>query len=404
MTGEIKKPSRKRLPRNVWVVTLTSFLMDISSEMVINLIPLFLANVLGVRTAIVGLIEGVAETTASLLKMYSGWLSDKLARRKVLAVIGYGFSALVKPLLFFASSWTWVLGVRFGDRVGKGIRTAPRDALVAASVDEKQRGLAFGLHRAGDTAGAMLGLIIAAIVIWATQAGSTSLSRETFQTIVLVSIIPAVLAVLVIALGAREVVVKADSADSSLSLSGMDKRFKFFLFSVVFFSLGNSSDAFIVLRGQERGLSVLQVMGMLITFAAVYSLLSGPFGALSDRVGRRRLILLGWSAYALIYLCLALSKTGWQVWVLYAVYGIYYAATEGTAKALVADLVPREKRGTAYGLFNGAIGLTALPASLIAGILWQGVGSWMGFGSHAPFYFGALMALLGGVIFWKGVR
>lgn len=401
--GSMKSPKRY-LPRNVWVVTITSFLTDISSEMVINLIPLFLANVLGVRTAIIGLIEGSAETTASLLKVYSGWLSDKVGRRKSLAVLGYGFSTLVKPLLYFANSWGWVLGVRFGDRVGKGIRTAPRDALVAASVDEENRGFAFGLHRAGDTAGAMIGFIIAATVIWATQEGAAALSRETFQKIVLISIFPAFLAVLVLAFGAREVKVKRKEEHSKISLVEMDQRFKLFLLSMVVFNLGNSSDAFIILRGQERGLSVLQVMGMLITFSAIYSLLSSPMGALSDRVGRRRLILFGWGFYALVYLGLALSQTGWQVWSLFALYGVYYAATEGIAKALVADLVSEEKRGTAYGLLNGAIGLTALPASLIAGLLWQGAGSWLGFGPYAPFYFGAFLALVAGLIFWRGVR
>ena len=411
--GQSKRPSSRsrtmkkifgKLPRNVWALTVTSFFTDISSEMIINLIPLFLANVLGVRTSVIGLIEGVAETTASLLKIISGWLSDKLGVRKGLAVFGYGFSTFVKPLLYFANNWGWVLGVRFGDRVGKGIRTAPRDALVAASIDEEQRGLAFGLHRAGDTAGAMIGLIVAAGVVWATQAGAAALTRETFQVIVLISIVPAVLAVLVLAFGAREVYIEQSSGKSQLDLTGMDSRFKLFLFSIVLFSLGNSSDAFIILRGQERGLTVLQIMGMLITFTAVYSMLSGPLGALSDRVGRRKLILFGWAGYALIYLGFALSKTGWQVWSLFGLYGGYYAATEGTAKALVADLVPQQKHGTAYGFFNGAIGLTTLPASLIAGLLWQGLGDWLGFGPQAPFYFGAAMAFIAGLVFLRWVR
>ena len=393
----------KQLPRNVWVVTITSFLTDISSEMIINLIPLFLSNVLGVRTAVIGLIEGVAESTASLMKVYSGWLSDRLMKRKALAVIGYGLSTLVKPLLYFASSWSWVLGVRFGDRLGKGIRTAPRDAMVADSVDEKQRGFAFGLHRAGDTAGAMLGLMIAAWVIWSTQAAVETLTRQTFQTIVLLSIIPALLAVFILAFGSREIETDKVSTSPKLSLSGMDKRFKFFLISFMLFNLGNSSDAFIILRGQERGLTVLQVMMMLITFNAVYSLLSSPLGALSDRIGRRNLILYGWGLYAVVYLGLALSQKGWQVWGLFALYGVYYAATEGTAKAMVADLVPKEKRGTAYGLMNGVIGLTVFPASLIAGLLWQGAGNWMGFGPAAPFYFGAGSAVIAGFIFWKWV-
>jgi len=297
-----------------------------------------------------------------------------------------------------------VLGARFADRLGKGIRTSPRDALVAGSIDEKQRGLAFGLHRAGDTAGAFLGLLVAAIIILATQSGTAELSRSTFQIIVLVSIIPAVLAVLVLSLGAREVTSGNGVRAPILSLKGMDKRFKLFLFVVILFTLGNSSDAFIILRGQERGLSLLQVMGMLMTFNLIYASLSGPLGALSDKIGRRKLIIGGWLAYGLVYLGFALSQTGWHIWALFGLYGIYYAAVEGTAKALIADLVPADKRGTAYGLYNAAVGLTAFPASLIAGLLWQGAFGWAGLGAAAPFFFGAGLALLAGVLFWRLVR
>jgi MFS family permease len=397
--------SLRRLHPNIWVVTATSFLTDISSEMIVYLIPLFLSNVLGVRTAVIGLIDGIAETTASLLKIYSGALSDKLGKRKGLAVLGYGLSTVAKPFLYFASTWGWVLGVRFADRTGKGIRTAPRDALVAASTEEKSRGLAFGLHRAGDTAGAFLGIGIAALIIWLTQTDALLLSVETFRMAVLVSIVPAALAVIVLALGAKEVAVAGRGAGvTRLNLRGMDSRFKSFLLVMVIFTLGNSSDSFIVLRAQERGLSVLQTMFMLMTFTAIYTLLSGPLGALSDRIGRRRLIIGGWLAYGLVYLGFAFSQAGWHIWTLFGFYGIYYAATEGTAKALVADLVPDAQRGTAYGLFNAAIGLTALPASVIAGLLWQGLGAWTGFGASAPFFFGAAMALLAGMLFWRLVK
>lgn len=392
------------LPRNVWVLSATSFLTDISTEMLTNLLPLFLANVLGVRTSIIGLIDGVAETTASLLKLYSGALSDKLGSRKWLAVAGYGLSSLAKPLLYFASSWGWVLGVRFADRMGKGIRTAPRDALLAGSVNEEQRGLAFGLHRAGDTAGAFTGLAIAALVIFLTQSGAAQLTRATFQTIVLLSIIPAVLAVLVLALFAHEVTTKPPSGLPVFSLKGLDSHFQHFLLASILFTLGNSSDSFIILRGQERGLSMLQVMGMLLTFNAVYTLLAGPFGALSDRIGRRTLILGGWLAYGLVYLGFALAQSGAQIWLFFGLYGVYYAATEGASKAFVADLVPPERRGTAYGLYNAAIALTALPASLIAGMLWQGIGAWNGFGASAPFVFGAALALAASMLFAFGVR
>jgi MFS family permease len=395
----------RRLPRNVWVMSATSLLNDISSEMLLKLIPFFLANILGVRTTVIGLIEGIAETTASLLQIVFGALSDKFRKRKPFAVTGYALSAFTKPLLYFVSAWGWVFAVRVADRVGKGVRTAARDALIADSIEDTQRGLAFGLHRASDTLGAFIGLSIAAFIIWQTQAQELLLSLDTFKLIVLISIIPGVLGVLVLALGAVEVVETEKSVDiKRLSLQEMDPRFRYFLFVLVLFTLGNSSDAFILLRGQERGLSLLQVMGMSLTFNAVYVLCAGPLGAWSDQVGRRRLILIGWLAYGLVYLGFAFSQSGGQVWALFALYGLYYAATEGAAKALVADLVPPAQRGTAYGFFNAAIGITVFPASLIAGLLWQGVGAWTGLGPSAPFLFGAFMALLAGVLFSRLVK
>lgn len=400
-----KDNSVRRLPRNVWIVTITSLLTDISSEMLTNLIPFFLTNDLGVRTALVGLIDGVAEMTASLTKIISGAWSDKLGKRKWLTVAGYALSTISKPFLYFANAWGWVLGVRFLDRIGKGIRTAPRDALIADSIDPRQRGLAFGLHRAGDTLGAFIGIGIAALIIWRTQAQSLTLIPATFKTIVLVSIVPAVLAVLILAFGAVEVAGKSKGvAKNCFTLQGIDSRFKYFLLVLILFTLGNSSDAFILLRGQERGLSLLQVMGMTLTFNAVYAALSGPLGAWSDKVGRSRLILGGWLAYGLVYLGFAFSKNGWQIWALFALYGLYYAATEGAAKAFIADLVPDTQRGTAYGLYNAAVGITVLPASLIAGLLWQGAGTWSGFGASAPFLFGAVMALLAGMLFLRFVK
>jgi MFS family permease len=390
----------RALSRNVWVVTVTSFLTDVSSEMIFNLVPLFLANVLNTGTAVIGLIDGVAETTASLMKIYSGAVSDKLGKRKWITVFGYGLSTLAKPFLFFANTWHWVLGVRFTDRMGKGIRTSPRDALLAGSINEKQRGLAFGLHRAGDTAGAFFGLLIATLVIWWTQTGESHLLESTFKTIVLISVIPAALAVLVLAVGARDITSEGKQGVPELILSGMGPQFKSFLLVLVLFTLGNSSDSFIILLGQQRGLNLLQIMGMLMTFNLIYASLAGPLGALSDKVGRRTLILGGWMAYGLVYLGFAFSRTGWQIWALFGLYGIYYAATEGAARAFVADLVPNERRGTAYGLYNATVGLAALPASVIAGTLWQGAFGWGGFGPAAPFLFGAGLAILAGVLFW----
>ncbi len=381
----------KSLPRNVWAATLTSFFTDISSEMLIHLLPLFLAQVLGAKTAAIGLIEGLAETTSSLLKIFSGWISDRLHARKWPAVIGYGLSALSKPFFLIVRSWPAVLLVRVVDRIGKGIRTAPRDALIADAIDPAHRGLAFGLHRAGDTAGALIGTLGAALILTLSHQGAT-LTAAAFQRVVLWSLLPALLGVLVLAFGAREVPVTTRGPAPRLTLAGFDWRFKAFLLTVVLFTLGNSSDAFLILRAQERGLSTVAILLMVAGFNLIYTLTSGPAGALSDRIGRRRLLIGGWFVYALIYGGFALARTGLHIALLYAFYGLYYAVTEGTAKALVADLVPAERRGTAYGVYNAAIGLAALPASFIAGLLWQTIAP------SAPFLFGASLALLAALL------
>lgn len=392
----------RRLHPNIWVLSAASFLTDVSSDMLINVIPLFLLNVLGVGTAAIGLIEGIAETTASLTKIFSGTLSDRLGRRKGLTVSGYLLSTMAKPFLFIANSWSAVLGVRFVDRLGKGIRTAPRDALLAESSSSDQRGLAFGLHRAADSAGAFIGLGVATVIVWLSQSGQAELTRATFQKLVIASVIPAALAVVILVIGVREVYVhkprQSDFRGGWVKWKGLGRSYGIFLFVVAVFTLGNSSDAFIILRGQSLGLTVLQVMVMLLTFNLVYTVFSSPAGALSDRIGRKRLLLAGWAAYVLVYLGLAQAKSGWQIWLLFILYGLYYALTEGIARALVADLVPHELRGTAYGMYYAVVGLLALPASLIAGILWQGIGDWAGLGGAAPFYFGALLALLASIL------
>ncbi len=403
MTTEPKpKLTIRDLPRNVWAVSLTSFFMDVSSEMVVNILPLFLANVLGIKTNLIGVIEGVAEATASLLKLFSGWLSDKLRARKWLAVLGYGLSALSKPFFYIAASWEAIAGVRWVDRVGKGLRTAPRDALVADSIAPEQRGFAFGFHRAADTLGAMFGILIAILIVWLAQSNSVLLGEGTFRTIVLVSIIPAILAVVSLMLIAKEVPITSQRAAPKFAFKALGKPYMIFIAIVGVFTLGNSSDAFLVLRAQERGLDVLGVLGVLATFNLVYALVSTPAGRLSDRIGRRKVIVAGWLIYAVIYLGFAVAQAAWQIWALYAIYGAFYGLAYSTANALIADLVPSELRGTAYGTYNAVIGLLAFPASVIAGILWQGVGAWTGFGPSAPFVFGGVMALIaaGLMAFW----
>jgi MFS family permease len=388
----------KTMPRNVWAVSLTSFFMDISTEMVINILPLFLSNVLGVRTVVIGAIEGAAEATASILKVFSGWLSDKLRARKWLAVVGYGLSAISKPFFYIANSAGMIAGVRVADRIGKGVRTAPRDALVADSVDPKQRGLAFGFQRAADTAGAMLGLLIALGVVWFAQQQLGKMERSTFQLVVLISIIPAILAVVALAIGAKEVTISGQRRLPRFAFKSLGKPFMIFMIIVGIFDLGNSSDAFLVLRAQERGVSVLGILGMLVVFNLIYTLVSLPAGSLSDKVGRQRVILGGWFVYALIYLGFAMVKSTAGVWVLYVLYGVYYGLAFGTTKALVADLVPDALRGTAYGTYNAVLGLLDFPASLIAGLLWQGAGTWKGFGPSAPFWWGGGLALLASIL------
>lgn len=388
----------KELPRNVWAVSFTSFFMDISSEMVLNILPLFLQNVLGVQTAIIGVIEGVAEATASVLKVFSGWLSDKLRGRKWIAVIGYGISAISKPFFYIANSWGMIAGVRWADRLGKGVRTAPRDALVADSIKPSQRGLAFGFHRAADTGGAVLGILIAALTVWLVQSSNLDLGKNTFKTVVLISLVPAFLAVLSLAIGAKDIKLDGKTKAPKITFKGLGKPFLTFLVIVGIFDLGNSSDAFLVLRAQERGISVLGILIMLAMFNLVYTLVSAPAGNLSDKIGRRKLIIAGWVVYGLIYLGFGLAQKPWHIWAAYVAYGIYYGLAYGTAKAMVADLVPEELRGTAYGTYNAVLGIIDLPASMIAGLLWQGVGGWQGFGASAPFYFGGGLAILAAIL------
>jgi len=371
--------------------------------MLLHVTPLYLTNVLGSRAATIGLIEGIAESTGSLIKIGVGGWSDRVGRRKPFAVAGYALSALAVPVLGLAGSWHAVGVARFLDRAGKGLRTAPRDALIADSVAPERRGAGFGVHRAADSAGAFTGLVVALWLVWRSQRGDAALDAATFRTIVGWAVLPAALATLVLALGVRDVVHPAGRATRFGSLAGFDPRFRRFLAVVVLFALGNSSDAFLVLRAQSVGMSVLGILAMIAAYNLVYAVVAGPLGVFSDRVDRRRLVLAGWGLYGAVYLGFAGATSPWHLWVLYAGYGLYYAATEGVAKALVADLVPVERRGTAYGWFNAAIGLAALPASVVAGVLWQGIGSWDGLGPAAPFVFGGTMALLAGSLLWGWV-
>ena len=394
---------KTRIPRNVWVMTAASFLTDVSSDMVNNLVPLFLANAVGARTGTIGLIEGIAESTSSFIKLLSGWWSDRVVSRKPPTVLGYAISSLAKPLLAFTGSAAGVLAVRFADRLGKGVRTAPRDALLADSVPPERRGLAFGFHRAGDSLGAFVGIGLALLIVWLSQGDQLALSSETFRRIALASAIPGFLAVLVLVLGLADRRRTAPAAGGPIlgSFRAMPAPFRRYLMILALFTLGNSADAFIILRAQERGLSVAGVLIMLMAFNLVYTVVAGPAGGLSDRLGRPRLILIGWTVYAVIYLGLAVASDAWQVIALFIVYGLYHGLVEGNARAYVADLAGEGLRGSAYGLYHAVVGFVALPASLVAGVLWQGVGAWPGFGPAAPFFFGAaLAAVAAGLLWW----
>ncbi len=358
--------------------------------MLLNVLPLFLANVLGVRIWAVGVVEGLADATASVVKLYSGRLSDRLRARKWLAVIGYAISALSKPFYYVASSWTAVASIRWGDRVGKGVRTAPRDALLADSTPADRRGLVFGLHRAADTGGAVVGLLVTLWIVQRVQGNGSLLEEETFRRLVLWSLIPAFLGVLLLASGARDVKTSGTKARAPrLRLRGLGKGFGAFVACSVLFELGNSADAFLVLRAQERGLSVVDVLWVLLAFNVVYALVATPAGSLADRVPRKSLVAASWCIYAVAYLGFAVARTPAHVTAVYLLYGVYHGMVAGAAKALVADLVPTHMRGTAYGTLAAAIGLVSLPASLLAGLLWEGFGAWEGFGPAAPFIFGA---------------
>ncbi len=394
--AEADEPPRNR---NLWAVSWTSFLTDIASEMVLNLLPLYFSSVLGLRANAIGLIEGVAESTASLLKLFSGWLSDRFRQRKGLAVVGYGLSALTKPFFYWATTWETVAALRWLDRVGKGVRTAPRDALLADSVRATHRGSAFGIHRAADSTGAAVGVGLALLVVLTLQGGAPVLEREVFRTLVLLSTIPAVLGVLVLIFAARDVPVPSGEAPlPPFAWRGLGRRFGIFLAIVALFDLGNSADAFLILRAAERGLNVAAILAMLLTFNLVYALSSAPAGILSDRLGRRAVLVAGWLLYAAVYFGLALAQQGSQVWALVGIYGLYSGLTFGTVRALVADLVPAELRGTAYGLLGAVLAVLDLPASVIAGVLWHGVGSWPGLGPAAPFFFGGSTALIAALL------
>ena len=365
------------LPRNVLALSAVSLLNDTSSEIIYPLLPAFLALSLGASPFAIGLIEGFAESTASLLKLFSGYLSDRFKNRKLPVFVGYALAAVTRPFLAFASSWPQVLLVRVSDRAGKGIRGAPRDALLADSVPEKERGFAYGFNRAADNMGAVLGPIFAFLLLWLFAANANAPTVHEYQRVFLFASIPVVLGLLVIVFFVRERhhVEHHDADPVKLSLAGYDANFKRFLITISLFTLSNSTDAFLLLRAVQAGIApvVVPLLWMVLNVSKVVFSLIG--GNLSDKVGRKIVIIAGWTVYALVYLGFAFVTTPWECWVLFVIYGVYFGLSEGVEKAFVADMVPARKRGTAFGLYNLAFGITVFPASLLFGLAWNTLGA-----------------------------
>jgi MFS family permease len=421
----------RRLPRNVLIISLVSFLNDASSEIIYPLLPVFLSVTLGASPAIIGIIEGGAESVSSFLKLFAGYFSDRSGRRKAPVVFGYALASIARPLLGFATSWPQVFAVRFTDRIGKGIRSAPRDAMIADSAAPAERGLAFGFHRAMDHLGAVVGPLLGYALVAFIASDDDAIMPDEYRLIFLAASIPALAAVLVAALAIRETRrtksrdtqreseralsesehagressnVKLESRDASpvaavearktprFSLSGFDGNFKRFLLILALFTLSNSSDAFLLLRARDLGVAASNLPLLWAALHGIKVLSSLVGGDLSDRLGRKTLIVTGWLFYAAVYLGFAFVSTVGGVLTLFLIYGIYFGLVEGAEKALVADLVPADKRGTAYGLYNLAFSITVWPASLLMGALWSWRGASVAFITSACI--GTLAALL----------
>lgn len=379
----------KDIPGNVKSLGFVSLLNDAASEMIYPLLPIFLTSVLGAGPGALGVIEGVAETTASLLKLFSGWISDKLKKRKFLVLIGYSLAAFGRPLIAITRAWWQVAVIRFVDRLGKGVRTSPRDALISLSTPEEIRGKAFGFHRALDHAGAIIGPLTAIVLL---RYGMS------LKNIFLWALLPGVITVLIVIFFVKEKGFTSKSKTIDFKLSFLSRNFKTYLFIIILFTLGNSSDAFLILRAKDVGIPIVLIPLLWMVLHFVKMTTSIPGGVWSDRIGRRRVIVTGWMVYALIYLGFGLSSNTWHIWSLFALYGIYFGLTEGVGKAFVSDLVTEEFYGTAFGFYHLAVGIAAFPSSVIFGLIWQK------FGPLTAFTYGAILAGLASILLLTFVR
>ncbi len=372
---------------NVFITGLVSFFMDISSEMIYPLVPLFLANILGVNKSIIGLIEGIAESTASLLKVFSGWFSDRIGNRKWLMAAGYGISTLSRPFVALATGWQHVMSSRFIDRFGKGIRTAPRDALIAESAESTHLGRAFGLHRAMDTMGAVVGPALAFFFM--------GLFSNNYRTVFWLSMIPGVIAVLLIIffITEKKKALAAHVERPKLTMKHFDWRFKFFVVIAGLFAVGNSSDVFLILRAEQVGVPTVMIPVVYLLFNLVYSISSIPAGMAADRFGRKRVILLGFILFAVLYYGFAIASDAKAIWILFGFYGLFMGLTEGIQKAFLATIIPPDFKATAFGIYNTVVGIAMFPASLIGGWLWDSISP------SATFYFGAITAGISAILF-----
>jgi MFS family permease len=369
--------------RNILFTGLTSFLTDTSVKMVYSVMPMFLLSIGASKTSL-SLIEGIAESTASLVKALSGFWSDKIGKNKPFMIIGYGLSALIIPLYTFVVSPMQVLYLRFVERFGKGIRTAPRDSLIAGSVIKGETGKSFGLQKAMDNSGAIVGPLIAFALL--------SFFPGNFRIIFLLAGIPGILGILVLIFGIKEARKNKTDLITQFHLRDFSKRFYFFLVIIFIFTLGNSTDALLMVKANEVGVKVAFIPLVYLITSIVSVLLAIPLGTLSDRIGKEKLLVAGFIIYAVVYYGFGVTGSVKTIIMLFALYGFYSASTDGIQKALVADITDKNRKGTGLGIYNGLLGITLLPASLIAGLLYDKVNS------SVPFYFGATTALISAIL------